>query len=318
MKRIFLSICAMATMSYASAQQATVDIAKYQGNKKAALSMTFDDGLAEHYTIVAPELEKRGMRGTFGICAKFINADSLHINKADRMTWAQVSDMARRGHEISNHGWAHRNHGRTPLDEVRRDIEMCDSAIAAHTGSPAITFFYPNNTKIPEAVAIAEENRVGTRTFQRSFGSKWTEQQLEKWISSEIDTCGWAITMTHGITYGYDAFKDASRFTTFLDYLKTREQDLWICRLDEAMAYQRERNATKLDVKTKGNKITVTPKSTLDPKLFHTPLTLIVGGEEIKEASAKQDGKSLKVMTDGGKAILDIDPTKGIIEIKIK
>lgn len=300
-------------MSYACAQEPTVEVAKFLGNKKAALSMTFDDGLAEHYTIVAPELEKRGMRGTFGICAKFINDDSLHIKRADRMTWAQVTDMARRGHEISNHGWAHRNHGRISLDEVRIDIEKCDSAIAEHTGKPAITFFYPNNTKIAEAVAIAEKNRVGTRTFQHSFGSKWTEAQLEKWISSQIDSCGWAITMTHGITYGYDAFKDASRFTNFLDYLKTRESELWICRLDEAMAYYRERGATKLAVEAKGNKITITPKTSLDPKLFNQPLTIIIGCEI---ASAKQGGKTLEVKNEGGKALVDIDPNGGKIIIK--
>lgn len=39
-----------------------VYIAKYKQDKACAISYTFDDGLAEHYTLVAPQLEKRGFR----------------------------------------------------------------------------------------------------------------------------------------------------------------------------------------------------------------------------------------------------------------
>lgn len=35
-----------------------VYIAKYKQDKACAISYTFDDGLAEHYTLVAPQLEK--------------------------------------------------------------------------------------------------------------------------------------------------------------------------------------------------------------------------------------------------------------------
>ena len=34
-----------------------VRIAKFKDNKSAAISYTFDDGMKEHYTRVAPELE---------------------------------------------------------------------------------------------------------------------------------------------------------------------------------------------------------------------------------------------------------------------
>ena len=44
-----------------------VYVAKYKGDKACAISYTFDDGLAEHYTLVAPQLERRGFRGTFFI-----------------------------------------------------------------------------------------------------------------------------------------------------------------------------------------------------------------------------------------------------------
>ena len=45
--------------------QTKVSIAPYYQGKKAAISFTYDDGLLEHYTLVAPNLEKRGFRGSF-------------------------------------------------------------------------------------------------------------------------------------------------------------------------------------------------------------------------------------------------------------
>ena len=50
-----------------SAQPLTVRVAPYYQGRNAALSLTFDDGLQEHYTLLRPELNRRGLRGTFAI-----------------------------------------------------------------------------------------------------------------------------------------------------------------------------------------------------------------------------------------------------------
>lgn len=83
-----------------------VYVAKYKQDKVCAISYTFDDGLAEHYTVVFPELEKRGFKGTFWICGCYIEQGAAA--KVPRMTWAQLKDMANKGHEISNHSWSHK------------------------------------------------------------------------------------------------------------------------------------------------------------------------------------------------------------------
>lgn len=318
MRKALLAVVITYTSLSLAAQTWNVSVAKFKDGKRAAISLTFDDGLSEHYTIVAPELEKRGMRGTFGVCGSSINADDEHIVRDDRMTWTQLRDMTQRGHEISNHGWAHRNHGRTPIDEIQRDIERNDSAIEHNVGVRPVTFFYPNNTKTKEGVVVAERGRIGTRLFQRSVGSKWTEAQLEKWVDGGIDTCGWMVTMTHGITYGYDAFKDASRLTAFLDYLRSRSQDLWIARLQDALAYEKERKNVKLNVSMEGNLLIVVPTMTLDKSLFQQPLTLVVTGRRINRTTAQQDGHKLAVTIDAnGKAMLDFNPSGGTITIEI-
>ena len=98
-----------------------VYVAKYKGDRACAISYTFDDGLAEHYTVVFPELEKRGFKGTFWICGCYIEQGAAA--KVPRMTWAQLKDMANKGHEISNHSWSHKKMSRLPLERIKEEIE---------------------------------------------------------------------------------------------------------------------------------------------------------------------------------------------------
>ncbi|MGC4235267.1 MAG: polysaccharide deacetylase family protein, partial [Niabella sp.] len=176
-------------------------IAKYKDDKTCAISYTFDDGLKEHYTLVAPKFRTLGFKGTFWINGSKINADEKNIADTTRMTWKNLQEMVRSGHEISNHSWAHKNFGRFSLEEIKEDIDKNDSAIFAHTGIMPVTFCYPNNTKTPEGVKLASQNRVGTRMVQRSVGGKSTPENLERWVNDLLKKRGWGVTMTHGITY---------------------------------------------------------------------------------------------------------------------
>ena len=44
-----------------------LEICSFPDGKSAMLALTFDDGTLDHLEIAAPELEKRGWRGTFYI-----------------------------------------------------------------------------------------------------------------------------------------------------------------------------------------------------------------------------------------------------------
>src|SRR5574344_66966 len=294
-----------------------VSIAKFYAGKHAAISLTFDDGLAEHYTIAAPELEKRGLRGTFGICGSKINEDAEHITDTTRMTWSQLKEMGIRGHEISNHGWAHKNHGRFPIDVIRRDIQHNDTVIYQKTGFFPRTFFYPNNTKLKDGMAIAEAGRVGTRTFQNSIGGKHRGEYIDKWVSELIADEKWGVSMTHGITSGYDCFGRTSYFQHFLDVVKSHEDPLWCGTLHDVFAYTKEAAATTLSTVLGKNTMTVTSECSLDSALYNHPLTLIVHGITPQKAVIARQGKrSLKVTKKDGDYLVDIEPFGGTIEIK--
>ena len=289
-----------------------VRVARYFGNKKAAVSYTFDDGLLEHFTLVFPELQKRGIRATFGIIGSKVGHD---MKGTPCMTWSQLREMAEAGQEIASHGWMHQNVEKLSREALRYEVEHNDSVIADSTGIRPLTYFYPGNRKTPEAVEFCSRNRVGTRTFQTSIGSKRDEMWLRRWIDGLLATGDWGVGMTHGITVGYDAFVCQQTLWSHLDYACTMADSLWIAPLCDVTAYVTERDSLKLDVRKGRSSITVIPYTGLDGNIFTHPLTLVVSGDRV--VSAVQDGKSLSVYTNGGETMIDFSPCGGQVMIKL-
>lgn len=311
-------LCVFFYSGFSSGADWNVSVAKYRHDKVCAISYTFDDGLAEHYTLAAPQLEQRGFRGTFFINGSKVNKDERHIKDTTRVTWPQLKEMAEKGHEISNHGWAHRNFAKFPFEVLKEDILKNDSAIYAHVGVMPRTYAYPNNTKQGEAMAFVARNRVGTRLKQRSVGSKRTARDLEKWMETLIKTGDWGVDMTHGLTYGYDAFGNPQRLWEHWEQVKANEDKIWVGTFHEVVSYLKEREAIRLTVTEKKNKLHVVPELPLDKELFTEPLTMVVEGGTMKKVSARQGKKKLSVQLRSDKAFFDFDPFGGEIIVTIR
>ena len=104
MKSVVISaLCILMGLSV-SAQDVKVSVAKYRDGKACTTSFTFDDGNKDNFTIAAPELEKRGWRGTFWLNGAKIPGE-VHASMVT-MTWDDVTVLHQRGHEMSNHGCA--------------------------------------------------------------------------------------------------------------------------------------------------------------------------------------------------------------------
>ena len=129
---------------YVRHHDSEVYVADYKDDKQCAVSYTFDDGLEEHYTLVFPEMEKVGFKGTFWIWGKGIENEAAQQGKT-RMTWAQMKEMSDKGHEISSHSWSHANLKSLTLEEVETEVEKNDSIILAWIGKRPLTFCYPFN-----------------------------------------------------------------------------------------------------------------------------------------------------------------------------
>jgi hypothetical protein len=297
----------------------SIYVAKYKADKQCAISYTFDDAHLEHYTLVFPKFEKLGFKATFWVNGKTIEDYEKGLpNPTPRASWKNLKIMAERGHEISNHGWSHKNLVKFPLEEGRVDIERNDSAILANIGERPITYCYPNNSKSREAIEMASANRVGTRTKQFQAGSNSTIENLNGLIDNILTKREWGVPMIHGITIGYDAFKSDSIFWKHLDKVKTLENKIWVATFRDVAAYTAEQQNIKLETIRRGKKWVVKPVSTLDKKLFKYPLTMVLQKKGIRKLSVKQGSKQLAVEILPDKAMFDFDPNGEAVLITIK
>lgn len=294
------------------AAQTEVHIAKYFGDRQGAITFTFDDGLQEHYSEVFPRLKRLGLKASFGIVGSKVGKD---WKKVPTMTWEQLKEMAADGQEITSHGWAHHAVIKLTGEALRYEVQHNDSVIYEHLGFFPRTYFYPGNRKTDEGVAFCSKDRVGTRMFQGSFGSKRDSSWVQRTIARTLKKCEWTVWMTHGISIGYDAFSDPQLLWNTMEQVAGMQDRIWVATLHDALAYIAERDTIQLDVKEQKGLLTITPKSPLDKELFFHPLTLVVGGEAIE---AKQDKRSLPLTKKDGKTLFDFDPNGGKIVVRLK
>ena len=308
------TLVAVFTTTVAAAQDVSFHIAKYKGDKACATSFTFDDGLEEHLSIVAPELEKRGWRGTFWVCGAKVSGEK----KTDDayLSWDEIRQLSESGHEVSNHGWNHKKLSKLSRERIIEEVQMNDSAIFVHTGRRPDTFCYPYNSKNETVLEITEKGRVGTRTKQFALGQAVDHEKTVRRIDDAVRKGDWAVWMTHGITKGYDSFKEPERFIRFLDYVKSIEDKVWVATFHEVAAYQKERESVMIGVTQKGRKYVVTPSLELDACLFDQNLTLVIEGME-RAPKVRQDGHRLAVYNmEAGKYLVDFNPFGGEIIVK--
>lgn len=294
-----------------------VYVADYKDNKKCAISYTYDDGLEEHYTLVFPEMEKVGFKGTFWIWGKGIGNVAEQQGKP-RMTWVQMKEMACKGHEISSHSWSHANLKNMSLKEVQVEVDRNDSILQAEIGERPLTFCYPFNSYNEDVLRIASKDRIGTRTKQYAIGgekSKSTVESLDKWVKELIIAGDWGVTMIHGISVGYDAFTSPDILWEHFKRVKAQEDDIWVGTFREVAAYVKERNNIQLDVTKKKSHWMVSPRLALNQELFGEPLTMVVDKKGKSGVKVLQNGKELSVREQDDKMIFDFNPYGGSIKI---
>ena len=312
----FLIVTTMAAAIGCTADLTTEDIkvADYKDGKECAVSLTFDDSMKEHYTIVAPELEKRGFRGTFWMCGGWMPAEPQY--DTTHFTWAEAKEMSDTGHEMSNHSWSHPNMTTLSEDELKEQIRKNDEAILANLGKPSTTFCFPYNAYNDAVLAEVMKGRIGARLKEFWLGGQHSPKEyLQKQIEDALAAGSWIVGMTHGINYGYDCYEDASEFTDFLDYLKSLEDRIWIGTFRDVAAYTAVAKGISLDISKDGKEITVVPATNLDRTLYETPLTLEVNTDG-KKIKAQQDGKTLETSYRNGKVYITFCPFGGAVTLK--
>jgi peptidoglycan/xylan/chitin deacetylase (PgdA/CDA1 family) len=113
------------------------------------VSLTFNDGNASQYSYARSVLQAHGMKATFYVASGWVTAVSN-----GSMSWSQVRNLYRDGHEIGGMGTDHRN--LTTLDAATAQQQVCgDRQTLTTQGLDPQTFTYP-----AAAVNAAAESTV--------------------------------------------------------------------------------------------------------------------------------------------------------------
>src|SRR5262249_24077319 len=123
--------------------------------------LTFDDSKASHYTVVRPILKRYGFGATFFISEGF----GFPTNKQDYLTWDQIAQLHQDGFEIGNHTRDHLGVSSKTLGQLREQIEPINRRCAEHGIPRTVSFAYPGNAIVPEALPILSE--LGFRFARR-------------------------------------------------------------------------------------------------------------------------------------------------------
>ncbi|MFG0249406.1 MAG: polysaccharide deacetylase family protein [Phycisphaeraceae bacterium JB051] len=262
-----------------AAQSMDVSVCRFKDDKPAAISLTFDDGLLDAYTVVKPLLTEYGYKGTFYVVTSWAdNADKNTRPDRKFMSWDQVKAMADAGHEIGNHSVKHYQLAKAKsMDDVLYEITHPLGIFKDKIGITPQTFCYPGNSRNDQIVQIAHEHHLYSTCFGRQMfgGENYTHQKTVEWVNRTIENKQWSVAMIHAILqgYGWAPFpNDEKDFVAVLDLLKQHDDELWIDTFVNVSKYVKLRDASSLQW-IEQDKILML-KTELDSKVYDQPLTV--------------------------------------------
>jgi peptidoglycan/xylan/chitin deacetylase (PgdA/CDA1 family) len=268
-------------------------------------------------------LNESGFKGTFFVIPGRVSetVEDAEKRKDDKrawgtITWDELKEMARQGHEIANHTWTHPNlTGLTPAEVVEQIVKAKDG-IREHIGAAPLTLAFPFNASTPEIQAEALKQHVAYRAYQKGAGGKDTVESLNAWADKQVKEGTWGVLMTHGIATGYAAFTDPEIFREHLNYVKGRDKEIWVDTFANVARYEKEREDAKLSVSSAvSGKVVCVLAGSLDSAVYDVPLTLVIEASGASSARAERSGQDLPVRVGNDKLQMDVIPGAGTINI---
>jgi peptidoglycan/xylan/chitin deacetylase (PgdA/CDA1 family) len=118
-------------------------------NTTKAVILNFYDNDIGQFTNAKPILDKYGIKGTFFIVCKWANSDS-----PDRMTWRQITQLYREGHDIESHSTSHKVLSKLSASNLDYQVGQSKQCLHEHLGGYPTVFSPPHNRGWNNATAI--------------------------------------------------------------------------------------------------------------------------------------------------------------------
>ena len=231
--------------------------------KKAAVCLTYDDGLDCHLDVAAPALERHGFRGTFYVTG---NSASLYSRTGE---WRA---MAIRGHELGNHTLFHPCHGSTydwvkpeydldsyTLERLLSELFKANSLLKAVDGREERSFAYTCTNHSIKGISFVDEIRTLFPSARGGgempatmdqvdphYAPSWgvedpTGEELVGYVEQALEKGTMAVIMFHSVGGGYlNVSSEAHEH--LLKYLEQHSDILWVDTFQNVMKHvSRER-----------------------------------------------------------------------------
>ena len=288
---IFLAMTLTSITSYA-ANNGDTSICRWYDNKKAAYSITYDDGLSDSLVKFESTQSKYGLVGTAGLISGWIdkgeNKDGYSI--AD---WSFYKDMASRGViDMCSHTNTHPDLVTQAVYQIDDEFSSSKASIINNIGSLCGGLIYPYYSCDSKVKAEAEKyficaaqggdndgNAYNTTDYYGLYRytpyKSTTVTKLNNTLSSGISKGNWFILCTHGCdNEGWEA-KPLSFFDSHYKYVNSKRGYIWNDYYTHVAMYLRERNTSTVSVgSVTSSQINVNITNALDIDTYNHPLTM--------------------------------------------
>jgi peptidoglycan/xylan/chitin deacetylase (PgdA/CDA1 family) len=295
-----------------------VMIARFQGDRVAAVSLTFDDALTSQVDVAIPLLDRYNLKGTFFLLLS-------NIRPEWSSNWEFWRKAVANGHEAGSHSITH------PLlskvqdpRRVQEEIEGSADRIQEGTGVRPTAFAYPesdfNDAVRRKVLAIYAFDRADCRVwggagFRVEDGIRHLEQAVEK--------KEWFYCMLHGVGETTWGPIDPTIFEGLASYLDSHRDRIWTDTYSRVGSYVRKRNAVNIglrDVKPDSFSFRLAlPDGNEYDHLPPMPLTVKIAldGRDGRHAKGQNNGTALAlaVSSCGHYLLADVEPDGSWVQI---
>lgn len=204
-------------------------VAASTNQRPVQVALTFDDGLSELLSLVAPRLEKCGWKGIFNIITD-------QVGTTNHLTWSEIRSLKAQGFDIASHTLSHPNLAKLISDgktnEVVRQIVESRDRIKKEIGTAPTYLCHPFIATNEEVNRLCRENRMIPMSKNRAcFGGtakrgSWSSigASIRRWHHDGVRAKD---VLVHGITPnggGWMPFASVEAFDDFLAQIKECEE----------------------------------------------------------------------------------------------
>lgn len=290
-------------------------LALYPDDRKAALSLTFDDGFRGEVRDARAILDPLGLKGTF-----FIIPMGLEEGAENMINWQEARELLASGHELGTHGFTRfRLHEQEDalLDEL---VNGSWQAIRGRTGVAPVSYAVAGGSDWRDQRVRSKvfENHLFLREEILVYGNKpdrpWSDEETRRRLEAAGAAGEWVAACLHSIVGGYTPFDSKDDFRVHCEWLRAQDGWLWVAPMGTVGRYVRARESARVETRS------LAPQGAefrLVAEAGAAPLAVAVSCAGATDAWARaEDGSAIPAKVVRDEALLEATPGHGLISVR--